>query len=1260
MVFILICIIGLFFMGPIAFIWCCSLSSRIRDLEKQKEHLEFMLQNHSTFSPKKTFVPLTTEPVNDAGKTETVADSELQTAMQWTQAIPLKTATKKESPPDSPTSKLEPIFVAIPPQPPQSPTLPPITLPTVTTISAPTPSSSTPILPIPAATAIPDKKPRTDEEWEKTNSVAFSKEDNIVWQSVELWIGRKLLGWVGVLGFIVSAALLIRHAVQSGWIGAELKVCGIAFFGAVFLGTGKYFWNNGWQRFSKMLSSAGIIILFQAGYASFAFYKLISVSTAGVVMSFIILGSFLLAWRYASKLLGIISIFGGLAVPILLSTNTDRYAELFTYLIILNIGTIVLVNLLQRAPIGFLAFFGTQLEFWLWYLRYYYPADSVPAEKLAAVLIFQGMFYLIYLADTTIAAMIPRIRALPTWDDAMRTVFLPIIFFGTIWQLFRNDLVFGSWLGVTAFIGAAWYGLLAVLYSRHLARIWNNDIEQKLSIYWKAAPTAATVIALGFVAIGIPLHFDAAWFALGWITVFAGLWYFGHRHDNKTFRVMALCFMSLGVCRLLYDIFEPAISDHSVSFLTRLPVFSFFDLPSFAAISVAIFAAVLTHRLFTAESKQSQILRNFWIGLVSYGFMVLFLSVELVQYFTFRPELYIPCAHWASLSLTVLWILSALLLHEISFIFRSFTLQSIALFIFCILPVKMFVDLFSRAYFSEPILNPFCPVMIFSSLVLIAVAVQSQIAKRLTNEQHKTRILGLGCVGIFSLLGVLSIECYQFFLRYPVPIIGSLETINDTIKTNIALGMLSVLWTCYALVLLILGILFQSKILRGCSLAVLFGALVKIAVAEILCRPDYDLAFVNPYFVTMLVPILTVILTGFQTIRFKPVESKTERDAFLFAALSGMMLFWIVLSIECFTYFNKNPFSVDPATQIFIATASLPVLWALFGGLLIVIGTAGQSIWLRGFGLLVFAITVITIILLILFRRPPFEIPLLNFYFITVLIPATVMIIIAVWKTRMDSLKDPRERIGFLSFGILGAALLWAVLSVECFTYFNIRTELPNYQFLATVSLTVFWTILAIIGAVIAGTFRLKLFRFLSVGLILLTLLKALPMEIGARPDYLTPFLNPYAAPLCLLALALIFINVYLISTLDEKDDNERNIYQIIALSGVVFLWLVLSLECFKTVRLLQGAGNEAWKAQMSLSILWSVFAGILIFIGFVWRSPVLRWMAILLFAVTLTKILFIDMSGVHEIYRFGAVFVLAIFLSLAAWAYQRFKPESK
>ncbi|MDR2438352.1 MAG: DUF2339 domain-containing protein, partial [Planctomycetaceae bacterium] len=830
-VLIIIFVIGLFLMGPIAFIWCYYLSSQIDELKEQKDRLEFMLQQKLFSQTKKAAAPFSaTEKVKEAETTETteniltaiqkakeqtteqylsptndletINDPALRTAIQWAQAVPFKPVTNNPVT-NKFVSKIETPPVLSEPNPESlHPVTPSPTAAIPTTAAAPTVTESTPI-----SESTPQvKKSQTDEEWETIYPAIPSKDGNIVWQSVELWIGRKLLGWVAVLGFIVSAALFIRHAVQSGWIGPELKVLGIAVFGMVFLGAGKYFWNNGWQRFSKMLSSTGIIVLFQAGYASFAFYKLISVSTAGVVMSLIILGSFLLSWCYTSRLLGIISILGGLAVPILLSTNTDSYTELFTYLIILNIGTVILVNLLRRSPIGFLAFWGTQIEFWLWYLRYYYTLDSIPLEKLGAVLIFQGMFYLVYLVDTTIAAIVPRVHTLPTWDDVMRAILSPIIFFGTIWQLLHNDLTFGSWLGVTAFIGAAWYSLLAVLYSRHLARTWNTNIEQKLLLYWKAAPAAATVIALGFIAIGIPLHFDAAWQALGWVTVFAGLWYFGHRQENKTFRVMAFVFITLGVLRLLFDIFDPITSDYFVPLSTRLPFFSLAELPSFTAIFIVIFITIITHRFLAAENKQSYIPSNFWTGLSGYGFMILFLSVELVQYFILRQKLYIPCYSWASILLTLLWIFGVLLLYEIGFVFHSSALQNISLFAFFIIIIKMFIDFFSRGFFSEPIWNPFCPVIIVSSLILIAVGVQYRQNKELTDNRIEAGILGIA--GIFLLLGVLSVECYQFFLRYPSLLPVPLEAINDSINSIIALGTLSILWTGYALVLFVLGILF--------------------------------------------------------------------------------------------------------------------------------------------------------------------------------------------------------------------------------------------------------------------------------------------------------------------------------------------------------------------------------------------------------------------------------------------------------------------
>jgi len=154
------------------------------------------------------------------------------------------------------------------------------------------------------------------------------------------------------------------------------------------------------------------------------------------------------------------------------------------------------------------------------------------------------------------------------------------------------------------------------------------------------------------------------------------------------------------------------------------------------------------------------------------------------------------------------------------------------------------------------------------------------------------------------------------------------------------------------------------------------------------------------------------------------------------------------------------------------------------------------------------------------------------------------------------------------------------------------------------------------------------------------------------------PFFNPYAMPILLLSMVVLALGCIWTSRLGDDDAAEREFYRYIAFAGVAFLWFTMSVECFRSVRLLAGAADEAWRAQMALSILWSLFAGVLIAIGFIWRSSILRWMAILLFGTTLLKVLIVDMQGVHELYRFGAVFVLALLLMSAAWAYQRFKPE--
>ncbi|SPE36230.1 membrane hypothetical protein [Candidatus Sulfopaludibacter sp. SbA6] len=120
-------------------------------------------------------------------------------------------------------------------------------------------------------------------------------------------------------------------------------------------------------------------------------------------------------------------------------------------------------------------------------------------------------------------------------------------------------------------------------------------------------------------------------------------------------------------------------------------------------------------------------------------------------------------------------------------------------------------------------------------------------------------------------------------------------------------------------------------------------------------------------------------------------------------------------------------------------------------------------------------------------------------------------------------------------------------------------------------------------------------------------------------------------------------------------------------LIGAGVLWLGSSVEAFtyfssQADALLRspvrGAAAEVsslrWSGQLALSILWSVFAGSLTASGFRWQLRALRVAGLVLFGITLVKVVFLDISELQQFYRILALLALGLVLMAVAWAYQR------
>lgn len=76
---------------------------------------------------------------------------------------------------------------------------------------------------------------------------------------------------------------------------------------------------------------------------------------------------------------------------------------------------------------------------------------------------------------------------------------------------------------------------------------------------------------------------------------------------------------------------------------------------------------------------------------------------------------------------------------------------------------------------------------------------------------------------------------------------------------------------------------------------------------------------------------------------------------------------------------------------------------------------------------------------------------------------------------------------------------------------------------------------------------------------------------------------------------------------------------------------------------------------QTSLSVLWAAYALALVAIGFWSRSQTLRSLGIVLFGLTVVKVLLVDLDRLDRLYRILSVFALGVLLLAAAYLYQRF-----
>jgi uncharacterized membrane protein len=203
----------------------------------------------------------------------------------------------------------------------------------------------------------------------------------------------------------------------------------------------------------------------------------------------------------------------------------------------------------------------------------------------------------------------------------------------------------------------------------------------------------------------------------------------------------------------------------------------------------------------------------------------------------------------------------------------------------------------------------------------------------------------------------------------------------------------------------------------------------------------------------------------------------------------------------------------------------------------------------------------------------------------------------------------------------------------------------------------------AVEGAALSG-FGLRIrsdrLRGLGAALLILAAGRLLVVDTVAlnRTEPFVPIFNQYALPALGVAACLLFAAAAARYYLRRPRDIDLAARIAAALGGVVLVWLILSLDTYQffITRPSFGTDTEHLErvARTSLSVLWPAYAALLLLIGFKLDSAALRWTGLALFALTLGKVVLVDMAELPGFYRVAAFFVLSIIMGAAAWGYQK------
>jgi uncharacterized membrane protein len=395
--------------------------------------------------------------------------------------------------------------------------------------------------------------------------------------------------------------------------------------------------------------------------------------------------------------------------------------------------------------------------------------------------------------------------------------------------------------------------------------------------------------------------------------------------------------------------------------------------------------------------------------------------------------------------------------------------------------------------------------------------------------------------------------------------------------------------------------------------------------------------------------------------------------------LAANALALTLLTVDVSDYFSRRAQNSPAASLDNTRQLALTLIWTLYAAFALAFGVARRLIVLRIGALLVLFCAAVKLLAV---DAPYYEsashVLLFNQTFVAFAAVVAALAFAARTYARADWL-DARERTPAAYLLIAAANVLAVVgLTLETAAYFDRSQSLVwananayadsasvvnNLESTKQLALTFVWSLYACVAFAVGVKRGRVHVRYGALALLALAGGKVIGFDARFyAAAWHAPIFNQTFAAFAVFVAAVWYVAHEYARAGNVEADERRGAITVLTVVGNLFAVAALSLEASgyfrKQLAERAAAGLNArdlrLARQLSLSLVWAVYGGALLFIGHARQNKTLRLMALALLAATTVKVFFFDLSELDKFYRIVSFIVLGLVLLAVSFLYQQ------